>query len=175
MIDDLLDIGRIQGGRMTFTPQYFDLLALTRRIVTRFQLTNQNHHLSVRSDAEYLVVLLDPSRIEQVLTNVIGNAIKYSPHGGTIAIQLQEQNSGEVLLCVQDQGIGIPQAQQVKIFGRFSRAENALQHGIHGSGLGLYVCRELVEQQGGRIWFESVEGKGTTFFITLPLASELDA
>ena len=75
-------------------------------------------------------------------------------------------------LSIEDQGIGIPQAQQAQLFGRFARAENARLHGIGGTGLGLYLCRELVEQQQGHIWFESAEGRGSTFFLTLPLFVE---
>jgi signal transduction histidine kinase len=110
--------------------------------------------------------------MEQVLTNLIGNAIKYSPLGGAITITIKEDATGHTLqISVQDRGIGIPSHQQAQIFGRFIRADNAIAWGISGTGLGLYLCRELVEQQGGRLWFASEEGKGSTFFVTLPLAS----
>jgi signal transduction histidine kinase len=111
---------------------------------------------------------MDRERIEQVLMNLIGNAIKYSPQGGKIAIRIWDAGEQAVGISVQDEGIGIPASQQGQIFGRFMRADNAHAMSIHGTGLGLYLCRELVEQQGGRIWFESTEGQGTTFFLTLP-------
>ena len=115
-----------------------------------------------------------PRRIEQVLSNLISNAIKYSPDGGDIDISVREdQRDKAALLSVRDHGIGIPAHQQKRVFSRFMRADNAHAHNIGGTGLGLYLCRELVERHGGRIWFESVEGQGSTFFISLPLG-EID-
>ncbi len=128
---------------------------------------------SARAEDEEIIVTIDPTRIEQVLMNLLSNAIKYSPEGGPILIRLALRNptSGEVELQIQDHGIGIPLEQQPLIFGRFVRADNARQAEIGGTGLGLYISRGLVEQHGGRIWFESCEGKGTTFFVTLPLTT----
>jgi signal transduction histidine kinase len=100
----------------------------------------------------------------------MSNAIKYSPDGGEIDISVREdQKDKAALLSVRDHGIGIPAHQQNRVFSRFMRADNAHAHNIGGTGLGLYLCRELVERHGGRIWFESVEGLGSTFFISLPL------
>jgi hypothetical protein len=111
--------------------------------------------------------------MEQVLSNLIGNAIKYSPEGGAIEVTIcADYETHEVLLSVRDQGIGIPLQEQAQVFGRFARADNAQAYGIRGTGLGLYLCRELVEQHGGRIWFESTEGLGSTFFVALPLTSQ---
>jgi signal transduction histidine kinase len=100
----------------------------------------------------------------------ISNAIKYSPDGGNIEIAVHEDKSAKTaLLCVHDYGIGIPAYQQGRIFSRFMRADNAHAHNIGGTGLGLYLCRELVERHDGRIWFESVEEQGSTFYVSLPL------
>jgi signal transduction histidine kinase len=132
------------------------------------------------SEAE-IVASVDATRIEQVLLNLLSNAIKYSPDGGQITITLawrspkkhsattDDANDTWVEIQVQDHGIGIPHEQQSLIFGRFVRADNAREAGISGSGLGLYISRGLIEQHGGDLWFESEEGKGTTFFVTLPL------
>jgi signal transduction histidine kinase len=112
---------------------------------------------------------VDVGRIEQVLINLITNAIKYSPQGGKVEITIWEETSSKTAwISVRDEGIGIPQDQQAQIFGRFIRADNAHAAGINGTGLGLYLCREFIQQHGGRIWFESTEGKGSTFFLTLP-------
>jgi signal transduction histidine kinase len=113
---------------------------------------------------------MDPHRLEQVLANVIGNAIKYSPEGGDVDITVREDRAaGIARLDVRDRGVGIPAAQQARVFGRFARADNATALGIKGTGLGLYITRELVERHGGRIWFDSVENQGTTFHLALPL------
>jgi signal transduction histidine kinase len=105
-----------------------------------------------------------------VLNNLLGNAVKYSPQGGPIELTLREEIEPRVaLLTIRDRGIGIPAHEQARIFGRFVRAENARAAEITGTGLGLYLSRELVERHGGRLWFESMEDEGTTFFLSLPL------
>jgi len=111
-----------------------------------------------------------------VLTNLIGNAIKYSPQGGQVIVTLwEEATAGIVGISVRDRGLGIPHHQQAQIFGRFMRADNARAWGISGTGLGLYICRELVERHGGQLWFESEEGGGTTFFLTLPIITNRES
>lgn len=168
LTEELLDVTRLQAGRLEFHPEPTDLVALCRRIVKRLQMTTEQHRLSLRMSPDYLVVSCDPGRMEQVLSNLLGNAIKYSPEGGPIEVALwEEREAGEALFSVRDAGIGIPAQEQARIFGRFARAKNARK--ITGTGLGLYLCRALVEQHDGRIWFESVEGKGSTFFVALPL------
>jgi signal transduction histidine kinase len=123
----------------------------------------------MHSEVEFLVAQIDTRRVEQILTNILVNAVKYSPDGGSIDIYLSEDKENrQALLSVKDTGIGIPAHQQGRIFGRFIRADNAQD--IGGTGLGLYLCRELVERHGGRIWFESIEDKGSTFYVALPLA-----
>ena len=175
LTEDLLDVTRLQAGRLELHLEATDLVALTRRVVTRMRMTTDRHSISIRSVnalLEHLVVEVDPRRMEQVLSNLIGNAIKYSPEGGSIEITIQEESEPErALLSVSDHGIGISAQQQAQVFRRFVRADNARSHGIGGTGLGLYLCRELVERQGGRVWFESTEGKGSTFFISLPIRS----
>ena len=170
LTEDLLDVTRLQAGRLNLHLEPTDLVALTRRVVSRLQVTAERHPIIARSNQEYVVASIDVRRFEQVLTNIITNAIKYSPEGGQIDILIcADLNNNTAILSVRDHGIGIPASQQGHIFGRFMRAENARVREIGGTGLGLYLCRELVERQGGRIWFESVENQGSTFFISLPL------
>ena len=165
---------RLQAGRLLLQPGPTNIVPLVQRVAAHMQQTTTRHQISVCSTQPVLVATLDTARVEQVLTNLIGNAIKYSPQGGTIHITIHEETAREVLrIDVQDQGIGIPKQQQAQIFGRFIRADNALAWGISGTGLGLYLCRELVERQGGQLWFESEEGVGSTFSMTLPLVTDL--
>jgi Osmosensitive K+ channel histidine kinase len=169
LTEDLLDVTRLQGGRLELNLEPADLVALTRRVVKRLQQTSDTHHFNIHNEEEFLVANIDARRIEQVLTNILNNAVKYSPNGGPIDIYLSIDHSPEqALIRVKDTGIGIPARQQARIFERFVRADNAQD--IGGTGLGLYLCRELVDRHSGRIWFESVENQGSTFFVTLPLA-----
>lgn len=172
LTEDLLDVSRLQAGQLFLQPVSVDLVSLVRRIVARLQKETTRHQFSFTSALDRLEGSVDPQRIEQVLSNLLTNAMKYSPQGGPVRVTLDQPGSGqEVEICIQDEGIGIPQHQQAQIFGRFMRAENAQAAGVSGTGLGLYLCRALVEQHGGRLWFTSREGEGSTFFMCLPLPS----
>ncbi len=173
LAEDLLDVTRVQAGRLELQREPTDLVALARRVLARRQLTTQQHTLTLETALAHLVVQADPRRIEQVLSNLIGNAIKYSPEGGAIEVTIRvDEETREALLSVRDQGIGIPLHERAQVFRRFARASNAQAYGIRGAGLGLYLCRELVEAHGGRIWLEPVEGQGSTFFVALPLSPQ---
>jgi signal transduction histidine kinase len=169
LTDDLLDVTRLQGGRLELRIEPADLVALVRRVAARVRVTAPDRTIEEVADQEHVVVAIDVPRIEQVVANLINNAVKYSPGGGKVRVTVEEQaGTGVACLAVADEGIGIPAEQQGGIFGRFVRADNAKRVGIGGTGLGLYLCRELVERHGGRIWFESKEGKGSTFTVELP-------
>ncbi len=169
LTEDLLDVTRLQAGRLALSRKPTDLVDLTRHIVAQWQMTTERHVIFLDTSLSSLVVEVDRVRIEQVLSNLLGNAIKYSPQGGPIELTIREEGEPrEALLSIRDLGIGIPARQQARIFGRFVRAENARASEITGTGLGLYLSREFVEGHAGRLWFESTEGVGSTFFIRLP-------
>jgi len=184
LVDDLLDVTRLQAHRLTLRVEPHDLVALARRVIRRAQVTTTRHTITLHTAQAHVVVDIDSVRIEQALGNLLTNAIKYSPAGGEITVEIKHAKgvafaateatedvapSEMAELCVRDTGIGIPREQQGRIFGRFARADNAAAQGIGGVGLGLYLCRELVERHRGHIWFQSTEGQGTIFFLTLPL------
>jgi signal transduction histidine kinase len=114
-------------------------------------------------------VVGDPERLRQVLTNLLTNAIKYSPEGGVITIRCRERPPEQVLLEVVDQGLGIPADQMGRLFRKFERVRSEGHDRISGTGLGLYICRLIVEAHGGRIWAESTAGEGSTFLVLLPV------
>ena len=173
LIDDLLDVTRLQAGRLEIHPEPTNLIALAKRTISRLQVTTEKHSLSLHTSLEHLVLNIDAQRIEQVLSNIISNAIKYSPEGGPIELSITEDKRKHMaLIRVADHGIGIPVSQQAHVFGRFMRADNARLLGIGGTGLGLYISRELVERHGGRIWFESTETQGATFYTALPIQQD---
>jgi signal transduction histidine kinase len=170
LTEDLLDVTRLQAGRLVLSCTPTDLVILTRHVVTQRQMTTKHHAFSLDTEYPSLVVEVDRERIEQVLTNLLSNAIKYSPQGGPIELTIREEaGPNTALISIRDRGMGIPIGQQAHIFGRFVRAENARASEITGTGLGLFLSRELVERHGGRLWFESTEGAGSTFFMSLPL------
>ncbi len=175
LTEDLLDMTRLQAGLLELYPSPTELGMLVTRVVARLRVLSASHSLVVHTPAEHVIVDIDPQRIEQVLINLVNNAVKYSPEGGVINITIMLHDATRTAqVSVRDEGMGIPQSQQASIFGRFVRADNVRAHGITGTGLGLYLCRELIWRHGGRIWFKSVENEGSTFFFELPLALPLD-
>jgi PAS domain S-box-containing protein len=169
LTENLLDVTRMQAGLFELEQRSTDLLVLARRVIKRLQTTTTLHQLIFQTRLAHLWAMVDVLRTEQVLSNLLSNAIKYSPHGGPIEVILEaDQQMREARFQIRDQGMGIPLDQQAHLFGRFARAENVRAAGIRGTGLGLYLCRELIERQGGHISFESAEGAGSTFFFSLP-------
>jgi two-component system, sensor histidine kinase and response regulator len=172
LVDELLDVSRIESGRLEFRFGDVDVRQLATDVAGRMQLTTQKHTLSVlppAPDQETPSIVADRDHLEQVLNNLITNAIKYSPDGGPVEIDVRPDGSSGILLSVKDKGVGIPQSELDAVFSLFyrSRAEGSRQ-AVSGMGLGLYISKEIVERHGGRIWVESEPGNGSTFFVSLP-------
>lgn len=164
-ITDLLDVTRIQSGKLQFNQELFDLAELTVSILDELQLTTTKHVIK-RDITGPLHLYADMDRIGQVVTNLVTNAIKYSPAGGDVLVRIRDEE-GYLLLSVKDVGIGIPADRQSKVFEQFYRANN-YRPAISGMGIGLYISAEIVQRSGGKIWVDSMEGVGSTFFVTLP-------
>ncbi len=169
LTNDLLDISRIQSGRLELERREVDLGKLIRGIAERFRdQLDDRYDLQVVIPTDAGSVRVDPSRLEQVLVNLLDNAAKYSPDGGTIRLSI-EARPEQVILRVSDSGIGLSAEARETIFQPFSRASNAIRECLPGMGLGLYICRTIVERHGGRLWAESPgENQGTTMVIELP-------
>jgi len=168
MVMALLDLSRIESGRLGLNRAPVDLSALARRLVDESQPLLDHHRLVLQGASVPLMIDGDELRLEQVLQNLIGNAVKYSPAGGTVTIRVQRHDD-DACVEVADQGVGIPTDALPHLFERFFRAANAEGSGISGMGIGLYVVKEIVTLHGGQIWADSVEGAGTTFTVCLPL------
>jgi signal transduction histidine kinase len=168
LIEDLLDVGRLRSGRYELRPEEVDLVALGRQQLDELAERGDGRHALVfRGEGTY-VVRADRTRIEQVLANLLQNAIKYAPRGGTVEVTVHGDADGATV-AVRDEGIGLPAGALESVFTPFGRAPNAAAHQIPGMGLGLYVCREIVERHGGHIWAESAgDGHGATFSFRLP-------
>jgi PAS domain S-box-containing protein len=169
LIENLLDATRLQAGKLSLVEGEVALNDLVERVASLFRIQTDKHTILTMFPPGFPVIYGDEARLSQVLSNLVGNAIKYSPEGGTIQIV------GRVLedvieITVQDSGIGIPIDQQEFIFDRFYRIDNALSRNTQGAGLGLYIVRSIIEAHKGEIWIqESEPGSGTTFAFTLPL------
>ncbi|GAB4216617.1 MAG: hypothetical protein OHK0022_57940 [Roseiflexaceae bacterium] len=167
MVSALLDISRIDQGRLSIERQPLDLGALVRRVVDEVEPTLDKHRLHFELAGAPLLVGGDALRLEQVLQNLLNNAIKYSPLGGTVLVRAGRQGD-RVLVAVADEGIGIPTEALPKLFTRFYRAANVEDSSVSGLGIGLYVVREIIALHGGEVTIESVEGQGSTFTVVLP-------
>jgi signal transduction histidine kinase len=176
--NDLLDVTRIEAGHMDLVLRPTDLVALVRSVVAECapQLEVKTQRLELHAPAQLPQALCDAGRTAQIVSNLLSNASKYSPPRSAIALSLaQTADAGFLLISVADQGNGITSQDQIGIFRPFFRASHATSSGINGAGLGLYIARSLVELHGGRIWYDSTPGQGTTFFVTLPVADRLVA
>src|SRR5262245_30305945 len=167
LIEALLDISRIQNGQLSVARQWIDLDALAGRMVREIQPILHQHTIEFSSAGVPLLIEGDELRLEQVLQNIIQNAVKYSPSGGMIGVRTGKQD-GHACVSVSDQGIGIPKDSLGRLFERFYRAENAEAQHISGMGVGLFLVKEIVGLHGGAIEVSSAEGVGTTFTIRLP-------
>lgn len=165
LVEELLDISRLQAGRLSLELERFDLGQLVRETCDRMSVLSQAHPLQVEVP-ECLEGLWDRGRLDQVLTNLVSNAIRYSPDGGEVVVRLEQEAEG-AHLTVKDRGVGIPPDKQSVIFERFGRAHGSKYGGL---GLGLTITQGIVEQHGGRIWVESrgVPGEGSVFHVWLP-------
>jgi PAS domain S-box-containing protein len=168
LVGALLDLSRIETGQLSIERGLVDLNALARRLVEETQPTTDRHTISFSGADQPIMLLGDELRLEQVLQNLLQNAIKYSPSGGTVAVQVERQ-AANALVHVSDQGIGIPAAALPQLFRRFYRAPNADSQHISGMGIGLYVVKEIIELHGGAVEIVSQELQGSTFTIRLPL------
>ncbi|HEX3761826.1 MAG TPA: ATP-binding protein [Kofleriaceae bacterium] len=171
LVTDVLEVSRLDLNRVTITRRRTDLAALVERAVGEMQEVSDRHTLIIRRN-DAVTIEADPDRIAQVLTNLIGNAIKYSPAGGAVEIE-SRRSDGSVTVSVRDHGIGIPREKQGRIFERFYRAHVGTPYEHASSlGVGLYLTHEFVTRHGGRMWFESQEGVGSTFAFSLPLTED---
>jgi PAS domain S-box-containing protein len=166
LISDLLDVTKLNSGRLQFNNKEFDFNALVQELVEDLQRTTERHHI-IENLLPTGTVFGDKERIGQVIVNLVTNAIKYSPEADKIIISSSLENS-EVTLCVQDFGIGISPENAEKVFEQFYRVSGDMQHTFPGLGLGLYISSEIVKREGGKMWVSSVEKQGSTFCFSIP-------
>ncbi len=171
LIQDLLDVTRLEAGRLTVSPRDVEPAPLVEDALYAMHALAESSGvvLDASYDDELPLVHADPDRVTQLLSNLVGNALKFTPAGGRVAVRVQRRDEG-VVVSVTDTGEGIPAEQLPHVFDRFFQVSNSKMGGRHGAGLGLPIARGIVEAHGGTIWIESAEGRGTTVRFTLPAA-----
>ena len=171
LVIKLLRTSRLDSGQFSLNRLLLDLPQEAQKVVRRFAGQTKIHKIEADFPHDFAPVLADPENVEEILTNLVDNAIKFSPQGGTITIK-GESSENEALVTVADEGIGIPLRDQEQVFDRFYRVADDSTKSTKGTGLGLYICKTLIEAHGGRIWVESEAGKGSRFTFSLPMAEE---
>lgn len=174
MIKDLLELSRMDSNKSVLDLEYLNINELFDHVIKRFEMMIQSSDKTMKEFSikreftkSQLWVEVDADKMIQVLDNIMNNAIKYSPDGGTITCGLVETNTS-VIISISDEGLGIPKRDLANVFDRFFRVDKARARSMGGTGLGLAISKEVVQKHKGKIWAESTEGKGTTFYISLP-------
>jgi signal transduction histidine kinase len=167
LVERLLDTAQIEAGKLRVEPIDTDLAALVHSVLARYH--GADNHTFVFDGPEHLEAVVDPVRFEQVITNLLDNAVKFSPEGGIVTLGLEEDDAGNIRFSVTDQGVGIPPDQREAVFNRFHQAHGA--HHLSGMGLGLYITREIVELHGGFVRVEEPEHPGSRLVVGLSRAT----
>jgi PAS domain S-box-containing protein len=175
LVNDLLDVARLEAMRVSVDPVLTNLIKLSQEVINEYGFIARANNCQVvlqKSQQPLPRIKVDPALVKEVLSNLISNAIKYSHigQGGNTVYVAMEKKESDVIVSIKDSGVGIPKNFYGQIFQKFSRAGNVTKIDTGGTGFGLYISKILVEISGGKIWFESTENKGTTFYFTLPLA-----
>lgn len=167
LVSDLLDVSKIEAGKLQLTKEVFDIKFVLGEAVELIEHSHVHHKISVETNITSLSIFGDPQRIEQVIINLLTNAIKYSPAASEVKVLLSSVNE-KIMIGVKDSGIGIPDDMRMNIFSRFFRVEGLSPH-MSGLGIGLYLSKEIIERHDGKIWVESELQKGSTFWFSLPI------
>jgi signal transduction histidine kinase len=171
LINDLLTVSRIEEGKLRYELMPLQAENLIESVLMDFEGLQKERNVSIvfkRMPQPTAKISVDPEKMRAVFQNLIDNAVKYTPSGKQVTVTVLQKNPEEVEISVKDSGIGISVADQGRIFSRFFRGKNAMKLETDGSGLGLFIVKSIVMKHGGRIWFESKENEGTTFYVALP-------
>ena len=171
LVNTLLDVSRIEMGTFIVESKPTDIIRLAQGAIEEHKLEIRAKKIRFSSSFKYKVPLVevDPKLLGMVVHNLLSNAIKYTPEGGKVEASISLVKGKGILFKMTDTGYGIPKYQQDRIFTKLFRADNVVGKDTEGTGLGLYIAKSIVEQSGGKIWFESSENKGTTFYVILPV------
>jgi PAS domain S-box-containing protein len=174
LINELLDITRIEEGRYLYKPVLADLKPIVQFVINSYKAEIKKKKIGFEFKAPkgpLPKIKLDIEKIRLAIDNLIDNAIRYTPDFGKVTVSLEDKK-GEIMFSVKDSGVGIPREQQERVFTKFFRGTNVIRIATEGTGLGLFITKNIIEAHGGKIWFESEENKGTTFYFVIPIKEE---
>lgn len=171
LVNALLDVSRLELGTFVVEPEGTDIVALIQDVINeqKPEIEKKKLQCFFATHKKSYQLFVDPKHARMVVQNILSNAIKYTPHGGTIEVAIARTRERRYLFTVKDTGYGIPKEQQDKIFTKLFRADNVRDKDTDGTGLGLYIVKSILDNSGGKIWFSSEEDKGTTFSVLLPV------
>lgn len=175
LVNDLLDVSRIEEGRFGYNFQEVEIADIIRKAIAEVSIVAAKRNIKINFRQlihEDLEIVADPERVHTVIINLLDNAVNYSEPGDEVVVTVGEEGDS-LKVSVEDNGIGIPDSEFDKVFSRFYRASNAVRLQTDGSGLGLFIVQNIIHRHGGRVWFESKEGQGTSFFFTIPMQRDL--
>ncbi len=167
LINDLLDVNKIEVGKFVYKDELFDFKTLAKEVISHQKIINKGREISLSGSAD-AIIEGDRYRIGQVITNLLTNALKYSPKKSPIEVKIKKSRE-DITLMVKDYGIGISVSEQKKVFNQYYRTRTTLRGRAEGLGLGLFICKSIVNRHNGKIWVESKEGKGSTFYLKLSI------
>jgi PAS domain S-box-containing protein len=171
LVNALLNVSRIESGRIIVEPTPTEIQKLVEEVLeeVKIRFAEKQQKMNLTTQGTLPLINLDPRLIRQAYVNFLTNAAKYTPEKGEITITISQKDN-DILSEIRDNGYGIPEKEQKKVFDKFYRGENIVSKGTDGTGLGLYLIKTIIELSQGKVWYKSQEGKGTTFWFTLPIA-----
>jgi two-component system sensor histidine kinase VicK len=170
LVNSLLNVSRIDLGTFAIEPSNNDVIEICNSVIKEMQSAIDDKKIKLIKDYEKDLPLInvDPKLMRIIFQNLLSNAVKYTPNEGEVSVKINKDTEN-LHIKIKDSGYGIPKSQQSKIYTKLFRADNVREKVTDGTGLGLYLVKSIVDKSGGKIWFESIEDKGTTFYVNIPL------
>lgn len=172
--NDLLDVARIDQGKFVLNAEKVDIIEVAENVIEKNEILAKASNVEVKliKPESIPAIMGDKRRIGVAIDNLVTNAIRYVRNKGFVEIEIRNNDNKTISMCVKDNGVGIPEDQQKKLFHKFFRSDNAVKYQTEGTGLGLYISKNIIEQSGGKMWFKSIENVGSVFCFSIPIKKD---